>query len=81
MAQTTTTRFLAGVDIHPIGLGEMPMSLAGRPDKEQSIRTIHAALDAGVNLIDTADATPATTATSATASAWSPRRWPAGATT
>ena len=32
------------------------MSLAGRPDEEQSIRTIHAALDAGVNLIDTADA-------------------------
>src|SRR3954453_3913069 len=50
------TRSLAGVDIHPIGLGEMPMSLAGRPDEEQSIRTIHAALDAGANLIDTADA-------------------------
>jgi len=57
MASTTTfTRSLAGVDIHPIGLGEMPMSLAGRPDEEQSIRTIHAALDAGANLIDTADA-------------------------
>ena len=28
----------------------------GRPPEEQSIRTIHAALDAGVNLIDTADA-------------------------
>ena len=57
MADTTTLkRSLAGVDVHPIGLGEMPMSLAGRPDEEQSIRTIHAALDAGVNLIDTADA-------------------------
>jgi aryl-alcohol dehydrogenase-like predicted oxidoreductase len=32
------------------------MSLAGRPDEEQSVRTIHAALDAGANLIDTADA-------------------------
>jgi aryl-alcohol dehydrogenase-like predicted oxidoreductase len=42
--------------VHPIGLGEMPMSLAGRPDEEQSIRTIHAALDAGADLIDTADA-------------------------
>jgi aryl-alcohol dehydrogenase-like predicted oxidoreductase len=34
----------------------MPMSLDGRPDEERSIRTIHAALDAGVGLIDTADA-------------------------
>ena len=40
----------------PIGLGEMPMSLSTRPPEERSIRTIHAALDAGVNLIDTADA-------------------------
>ena len=39
-----------------IGLGAMPMSLEGRPDEAQSIRTIHAALDAGVTLIDTADA-------------------------
>jgi aryl-alcohol dehydrogenase-like predicted oxidoreductase len=53
---TTTTRSIAGVEVHPIGLGEMPMSLAGRPDEEQSMRTIHAALDAGANLIDTADA-------------------------
>ena len=53
---TILKRSLAGVDVHPIGLGEMPMSLDGRPDEEQSIRTIHAALDAGVNLIDTADA-------------------------
>lgn len=39
-----------------IGLGEMPMSIEGRPDEARSIRTIHAALDAGVTLIDTADA-------------------------
>ena len=38
-----------------IGLGAMPMSLEGRPDEGRSIRTIHAALDAGVTLIDTAD--------------------------
>jgi aryl-alcohol dehydrogenase-like predicted oxidoreductase len=50
------TRKLAGADVFPIGLGGMPMSLAGRPPEEQSIRAIHAALDAGVNLIDTADA-------------------------
>jgi aryl-alcohol dehydrogenase-like predicted oxidoreductase len=49
-------REIAGTDVFPIGLGGMPMSLAGRPPEERSIRTIHAALDAGVNLIDTADA-------------------------
>jgi aryl-alcohol dehydrogenase-like predicted oxidoreductase len=49
-------RQIAGTDVFPIGLGAMPMSLSGRPPDERSIRTIHAALDAGVNLIDTADA-------------------------
>ncbi len=49
-------RKLDGTDVFPIGLGEMPMSLSSRPPEERSIRTIHAALDAGVNLIDTADA-------------------------
>lgn len=32
------------------------MSIEGRPDEARSIRTIHAALDAGVTIIDTADA-------------------------
>jgi len=49
-------RRIDGTDVFAIGLGAMPMSLAGRPDEERSIRTIHAALDAGVTLIDTADA-------------------------
>jgi aryl-alcohol dehydrogenase-like predicted oxidoreductase len=49
-------RQIAGTDVFPIGLGAMPMSLSGRPPEERSIRTIHAALDAGVNVIDTADA-------------------------
>jgi aryl-alcohol dehydrogenase-like predicted oxidoreductase len=39
-----------------IGLGGMPMSIKGRPEEDRSIATIHAALDAGVTLIDTADA-------------------------
>ncbi|GAA0915570.1 aldo/keto reductase [Nonomuraea longicatena] len=40
-----------------VGLGAMPMSVRGHmPDEAQSIRTVHAALDAGVTLIDTADA-------------------------
>jgi aryl-alcohol dehydrogenase-like predicted oxidoreductase len=43
-------------EVGEIGLGEMPMSLVDRPPEEQSIRTLHAALDAGVTLIDTADA-------------------------
>jgi aryl-alcohol dehydrogenase-like predicted oxidoreductase len=52
----TETRRLADTEVFPIGLGAMPMSLSGRPEEGQSIRAIHAALDAGVNLIDTADA-------------------------
>ncbi|HET9650477.1 MAG TPA: aldo/keto reductase [Microlunatus sp.] len=43
-------------EVSAIGLGGMPMSIEGRPDRGRSIRTIHAALDAGVTLIDTADA-------------------------
>ncbi|MFD1713447.1 aldo/keto reductase [Amnibacterium flavum] len=42
--------------VSAIGLGGMPMSIEGRPDEEQSIRTIHAALDSGVTFFDTADA-------------------------
>jgi aryl-alcohol dehydrogenase-like predicted oxidoreductase len=50
------TRAIAGHKVSAIGLGGMPMSLEGRPGEEQSIRTIHAALDGGVTFIDTADA-------------------------
>jgi aryl-alcohol dehydrogenase-like predicted oxidoreductase len=39
-----------------IGLGAMPMSVRERNDEALAQRTIHAALDAGVTLIDTADA-------------------------
>jgi aryl-alcohol dehydrogenase-like predicted oxidoreductase len=49
-------RALADARVFPIGFGAMQLSLDGRPDEAQAIRTIHAALDAGVNLIDTADA-------------------------
>jgi len=42
--------------VSAIGLGGMPMSIEGRPDEARSLETIHAALDAGVTLIDTADA-------------------------
>ncbi|HEU4515383.1 MAG TPA: aldo/keto reductase [Nocardioidaceae bacterium] len=39
-----------------IGLGGMPMSVREHNDESLGIRTIHAALEAGVTLIDTADA-------------------------
>src|SRR2546428_12964523 len=51
------TRRIGEVQAGVIGLGAMPMSIEGRPDDEtRSVATIHAALDAGVTLIDTADA-------------------------
>jgi aryl-alcohol dehydrogenase-like predicted oxidoreductase len=50
------TRSIGGVAVGEIGLGGMPMSIEGRPDEQRSVRTVHAALDAGVTLIDTADA-------------------------
>jgi aryl-alcohol dehydrogenase-like predicted oxidoreductase len=50
------TRTIGGIEVGSIGLGGMPMSIEGRPDEQRSIATIHAALDAGVTLIDTADA-------------------------
>ncbi|GAA2624816.1 aldo/keto reductase [Dactylosporangium fulvum] len=49
-------RRIGDVEVSAIGLGGMPMSIEGRPDRNRSISTIHAALDAGVTLIDTADA-------------------------
>lgn len=50
------TRSIGDRQVSAIGLGGMPMSIEGRPDEARSVATIHAALDAGVTLIDTADA-------------------------
>lgn len=50
------TRRIGDVQVSAIGLGGMPMSIEGRPDEQRSLATIHAALDAGVTFIDTADA-------------------------
>jgi aryl-alcohol dehydrogenase-like predicted oxidoreductase len=49
-------RSIGDVQVSAIGLGGMPMSIEGRPDRQRSIAAIHAALDSGVTLIDTADA-------------------------
>jgi len=51
------TRRIGDHDVSAIGLGAMPLSTAGHmPDEAQAVDTIHAALDAGVTLVDTADA-------------------------
>jgi aryl-alcohol dehydrogenase-like predicted oxidoreductase len=50
------SRRIGDVQVSAIGLGGMPMSIEGRPDEARSVATIHAALDAGVRFIDTADA-------------------------
>lgn len=49
------TRHIGTVEVSAIGLGAMNLSIEGRPDEARAIATIHAAIDAGVNLIDTAD--------------------------
>ncbi|MFD7409813.1 aldo/keto reductase [Streptomyces sp. NPDC059866] len=48
-------RTLGGLRVSAIGLGAMPLSIEGRPDEARALATVHAALDAGVTLLDTAD--------------------------
>ena len=51
------TRRLGDRQVHPIGVGAMWLSLLpGRPARHDAIATLHAALDHGATLIDTADA-------------------------
>jgi len=50
-------RRIGDVTVSAIGLGAMPLSSkSDRPTQEEAIGVVHAALDAGVTLIDTADA-------------------------
>jgi aryl-alcohol dehydrogenase-like predicted oxidoreductase len=44
-----------GMQVSPLCLGAMMFGAWGEPDHDASIRMIHAALDAGVNVVDTAD--------------------------
>ncbi|WUS97400.1 aldo/keto reductase [Streptomyces sp. NBC_00708] len=48
-------RTIGNLTVGAIGLGAMPLSIEGRPDEQRAKATVHAALDAGVTLIDTAD--------------------------
>ncbi|MFI9807564.1 aldo/keto reductase [Streptomyces sp. NPDC052301] len=48
-------RTLGGLKVSAVGLGAMPLSIEGRPDEDRAMATVHAALDAGVTLLDTAD--------------------------
>ncbi|MEV0443280.1 aldo/keto reductase [Streptomyces spectabilis] len=48
-------RRIGDTTVSAIGLGAMPLSIEGRPDEDRALATVHAALDAGVTLIDTAD--------------------------
>jgi aryl-alcohol dehydrogenase-like predicted oxidoreductase len=44
-----------GVSVSKLCLGAMMFGAWGNPDHDESIRIIHAALDAGINFVDTAD--------------------------
>lgn len=44
------------LEVFPVGLGAMPLSLADRPSEDRARAVLAAALEAGVELIDTADA-------------------------
>ncbi|MBT2508357.1 aldo/keto reductase [Streptomyces sp. ISL-98] len=48
-------RQLGSYTVSAIGYGAMPLSIEGHPDEKRAMATVHAALDAGVTLIDTAD--------------------------
>jgi aryl-alcohol dehydrogenase-like predicted oxidoreductase len=44
-----------GVSVSKLCLGAMMFGPWGDPDHDNGIRTIHRALDAGINFLDTAD--------------------------
>src|ERR1700750_1979488 len=75
-----------GVQVSKLCLGTMMFGAWGNTDHDDSIRIIHAALDAGINFVDTADVYSAGESeeivgkalTAATTSCWPPSsacRW------
>src|SRR3954451_9194787 len=48
-----------GVQVSQLCLGTMMFGAWGNSDQDDSIRIIHAALDAGINFVDTADVSSA----------------------
>src|SRR5918998_1247019 len=57
MIDSSKLRPLAGtgVQVSPLCLGAMMFGAWGNTDHDESIRIIHAALDGGINFVDTAD--------------------------
>ena len=56
MREARTTLGHTDISIRPIGLGCMGMSqFYGAADEEESVATIHAAIDAGIDFFDTSD--------------------------
>lgn len=73
---TLPTRTLGPYQVSAIGLGAMPLSFGGQDPipPEQAVATVHAALDAGITYIDTADIYAPAGTPWATTSAWWRRR-------
>lgn len=44
-----------GIPVSPLCLGTMMLGAWGEPDHDEAIRIVHAALDAGITIVDTAD--------------------------
>ncbi|MFJ2766243.1 aldo/keto reductase [Streptomyces sp. NPDC087300] len=44
-----------GIEVSPYCLGTMMFGFVGNPDHDECVRIIHAALDEGINFVDTAD--------------------------
>ena len=54
MSPALDQRQIAGRSVAPIGFGAMLLGMEGRPDEATALRVIHAALDDGCTVIDTA---------------------------
>jgi aryl-alcohol dehydrogenase-like predicted oxidoreductase len=51
----TRTLGSSGLSVGAVGIGCMYLSIDGRPGEDDAVRALHAAFDAGVTLLDTAD--------------------------